>query len=114
MKCTLSVIAIVGVLLTGCRSPLTPGMSQHEAWPWAQSRKAEQFLADHPVATLHPDKPVPEDCAYMEMVAAGPGIGVASEQHNVTTVASLMGATHVQWQDQETAHLYRCPEEPGS
>lgn len=114
MKRTLFVTAIVAVLLTGCRPPIRPGMPQHEAWTWTESRKAEQYLVDHPVVTLRPDRPVPDDCKYMEMVAAGPGFGVAGEQHNVLIVASLMGATHVQWEDVETAHLYRCPEETRS
>lgn len=110
MVAVLLLVAVLLVPLGGCRSPMTPGMSQNDAWAWIKSREAERFLDEHPVVTLHPDQPVPEDCEYMEMVAAGPGIGVASEQHNVLVVAALMGATHVQWQDVETAHAYRCPE----
>lgn len=97
------------LLLTGCRGTLTPGMSQDQAWRWQPTRKAQAFYEEHPVTDLHPDRPVPEACVYMTMIAAGPGFGVPEEQHNVRKVASLMGATHVQWQDVETAHAYRCP-----
>lgn len=118
-KTVTSAACAAGLLLTiaavGCRTELAPGMSQHEAWKELRNRRGEQFLKAHPVGTLHPDQPAPEECEYMETVTAGPGFGVAGEQHNVLKVAALMGATHVQWQDQETAYLYRCADrEPES
>lgn len=96
------------VSLVGCHLPFKPPMSQVEAWRWTETARAQQYLDEHPIIMLRPEEEASEECDYLGPVYAGPGIGVANEQRNVLIVGALMGATHVQWQDVETAHFYRC------
>lgn len=96
--------------LIGCYIPFRPPMNQVEAWRWTETNRAQRYLDEHAISTLRPDEEAGDECEFLGPIYAGPGIGVANEQRNVLIVGALMGATHVQWEDVETAHFYRCPE----
>lgn len=90
-------IAATAFLVVACASterPISP-----------YSREARRLLAENPIT---PSRDELEGCEFLGTRYAGPGIGVEREQQLVLQAGAVLGATHVVWEDQETAHFYRC------